>query len=86
MARALALGWGEPLLCTDKFPDRAQALAGEVGGEALGSNAELAERADVIVLCHKPAQLQEVAAELAGTPRAGVSILASTPHERVQAA
>ena len=37
----------------------------EVGGEALGSNAEVAERADLVVLCHKPAQLGEVARELA---------------------
>ena len=33
----------------------------EVGGEAVASNRELAERADVVVLAHKPAQLDAVA-------------------------
>ena len=65
MARALARGWGEPVLCTDSRPGRAQALVDEVGGEALASNAALAERADVVFLCHKPAQLDAVAAEVA---------------------
>ena len=31
MARALALGWGEPVLCTDAGSGRARALADEVG-------------------------------------------------------
>ena len=66
MAPALARGWGEPVLCTDSGSGRAQALAAELGGEAVGSNAELAERADVVVLAHKPAQLEAVAAEIAG--------------------
>jgi pyrroline-5-carboxylate reductase len=35
MARALVRGWGEPVLCTDLLPDRAKALADEVGGEAV---------------------------------------------------
>ena len=42
MARALARGWGDPVLCTDGGSGRAAALAAEVGGEAVGSNAELA--------------------------------------------
>ena len=61
MARSLARGWGRPLLCTDPVADRASALAAEVGGEALATNAEVAERADLVVLCHKPAQLSDVA-------------------------
>ena len=32
---------------------------------------ELAERADVVVLCHKPAQLEEVAAEVGGAAQGG---------------
>ena len=64
MARALARGWGEPVLCTDSGSGRAQALADELGGEAVGSNRELAERADLVVLAHKPAQLAEVAREI----------------------
>jgi pyrroline-5-carboxylate reductase len=83
MARALARGWGEPVLCTDSGSGRAQALADELGGEALASNAELAQRADLIVLCHKPHQLEAVAAEAAGSADLVVSVLARTPLEDV---
>jgi pyrroline-5-carboxylate reductase len=86
MARALALGWGEPVLCTDSGSGRAKALAALVGGEAVDSNRELAERADVVVLAHKPAQLDAVAREIAGTARAVVSILARTSQAEVRAA
>ena len=79
MARGLALGWGQPVLCTDVVAERAQALADEVGGEALASAAEVARRADVVVLCHKPPQLRAVAAEVAPDAKAIVSILAATP-------
>lgn len=75
MARALARGWSEPILCTDAVPGRAQALVDEVGGEAVNTNAELAERVDAIVLCHKPAGLDSVADEVAGRARGVVSIL-----------
>lgn len=78
MAAALARGWGEPVLCTDSGSGRTAALAAELGGEALGSNRELAERADVVILAHKPAQLDRVAGEIAGTAKAIVSVLAST--------
>jgi pyrroline-5-carboxylate reductase len=86
MARALARGWGRPVLCTDVLPDRARALAQEVGGEALPSGAEVARRADVVVLCHKPQGLAPVAAEVAPDARAVVSILAATPLGDVKAA
>ena len=86
MARGLALGWRQPLLCTDIEPERAQALATEVDGEAVASNAELAQRAELVVLCHKPAQLESVAAEVAPHARAVVSILAGTPLAQVKAA
>jgi pyrroline-5-carboxylate reductase len=86
MARGLALGWGRPVLCTDVVAERAQALADEVGGEALRTGAEVAQRADVVVLCHKPYQLQAVAAELAPQARAVISILAATPLQDVKAA
>ncbi len=85
MARALALGWGEPVLCTDSGSGRAEALAALVGGEALGSNRELAERAEIVVLAHKPPQLAAVAGEIAGTARAVVSILAGTTQAQVRA-
>src|SRR5512144_2049699 len=83
MARALARGWGDPVLCTDAGSGRAQALAAELGGEALASNRALAERADLVILAHKPAQLEAVAAEIAGTARAVVSLLARTPQAEV---
>ncbi|MBV8991194.1 MAG: NAD(P)-binding domain-containing protein [Solirubrobacterales bacterium] len=78
MARALARGWGDPVLCSDAGSGRAQALAEELGGEALASNAAVAERADLVVLCHKPAQLEEVADELAGRTKAVASVLGVT--------
>ena len=86
MARGLAVGWGRPVLCTDVVAERAQALAEEVGGEALAANAELAQRADLVLLCHKPAQLRSVAAEVAPHARAIASILAATPLADVKAA
>jgi pyrroline-5-carboxylate reductase len=86
MARGLALGWGRPVLTTDVDAGRAQALAAEVGGEALATNAELAQRADVVVLCHKPAQLHDVAGEVAPHARAVVSILGGTPLAEIKAA
>ena len=79
MARAMARGWGRPVLCYDPLRERAEALVAELGGEALQSNAEVAERADLVVLCHKPAQLEAVAAEVAPHARAVASILAATP-------
>ncbi len=79
MARALARGWNRPVLVADPIAERAQALAAEVGGEALPSNREVAERAELVVLCHKPAQLADVALEVAPHAKAVVSILAATP-------
>lgn len=83
MASALARGIGEPVLVADIDADKAQALATELDGEAVGSNAELAERADAVVLCHKPQQLDEVAAEVAGAADAVVSILAAVSTDRL---
>ncbi len=74
MARALARGWGEPVLVSDSGSGRAGAIVAELGGEAL-SNAEVAERADVTVLCHKPYQLNQVAAEVSGKAKCVVSVL-----------
>jgi pyrroline-5-carboxylate reductase len=79
MARAMARGWQEPVLCFDPVAERAQALAAETGGEALSSGVEVARRADLVVLCHKPAQLRQVAQELAPIAKAVASILAATP-------
>jgi pyrroline-5-carboxylate reductase len=86
MARALARGWGDPVLCTDSGSGRAAALAAELGGEAVASNKELADRADLVILAHKPAQLAEVAWEAAGAAKAVVSLLARTPQADVRGA
>src|SRR3954469_3051645 len=86
MARALARGWGEPVLATDSGSGRARRLVDEVGGEALRSNADLAQRADAIVLCHKPSQLEEVAATTAEHAHHVISVLSGVTLERLRAA
>jgi pyrroline-5-carboxylate reductase len=86
MASALARGIGEPPLVADVEESKARALAEELGGEAVGSNAELAERADAIVLCHKPKQLDEVAEQVGGHARIVISILAATPIAELERA
>jgi pyrroline-5-carboxylate reductase len=86
MARALARGWGDPVMCTDAGSGRAKALAEELGGEAVATNRELAERVDLVILAHKPAQLADVAWEAAGVAKAVVSLLAATPQADVRAA
>ena len=86
MARALARGWGDPVLCSDTGSGRAQALADELGGEALQSNASIADRVDLVILCHKPAQLRLVAGELAGRAKAVASILGATSLAALDAA
>lgn len=75
MARALARGWGDPVLVSDGGSGRARELAAELGGEALDSNVEVAERADLVVLCHKPAQFDDVGREIAGHAKAVASVL-----------
>jgi pyrroline-5-carboxylate reductase len=86
MARAMARGWGRPLICADPIAARARSLAEELGGEALASNAEVAARADLVILCHKPAQLAAVAEELGSSRSAVASILAVTPLAALRAA
>lgn len=86
MAAALARGWGDPVLATDSGSGRAAALAQELGGEAVGSNYELAVNSDVIVLAHKPAQLEAVAREAAPAARGVVSVLGNTTIAQLQAA
>jgi pyrroline-5-carboxylate reductase len=83
MARALATGLGEPALFSDGGSGRAAALAKDVGGEA-ASTREIAERADVVVLAHKPAQLRSVAGELAGA-KVVLSLLGGVAIEQIEA-
>lgn len=84
MARALAVGLGEPALFSDGGSGRAAALAADVGGSAV-SNSELGEGADVVVLAHKPAQLEAVAAEI-GSPAVVLSLLGAVSLAQLQAA
>jgi pyrroline-5-carboxylate reductase len=83
MASALARGIGEPVIVHDIDEAKARALAEELGGEAAGSNGDVAERSDVLFLCHKPKQLEEVARDVDGRARAVVSILAATTTDQI---
>jgi pyrroline-5-carboxylate reductase len=87
MAAAIARGWKgefEAMLFSDSGSGRAQALAEELGGEAVG-NEEIARRADLVVLAVKPGMLDEVAPQL-GEAREVVSVLAVVPLQRLQGA
>jgi pyrroline-5-carboxylate reductase len=84
MARAMARGWGDPVFVSDTGSGRAQALVDEVGGQAFSSNVEVAERADLVVLCHKPYQRVAVASEIAGIAKAIASVLGGTDTRTLQ--
>ena len=84
MARALARGWGDPILCSDGGSGRARELVAELGGEVL-SNPQVAERADVVILCHKPYQLHPVAEEIRSRAKLIVSVLGGVSTEDLQA-
>src|SRR5690348_10947107 len=87
MAAAFARGWNgefERMLFSDSGSGRAQALAEELGGE-VASNAEIASRADLVLLAVKPDKLDDVAPDL-GAAKEVVSVLAATPLGRLQAA
>ena len=77
MASALARGIGEPVLVHDVDEAKADALVADLGGEVVATNAELSQRADALMLCHKPKQPEEVAAEVGDPPKAVISILAA---------
>ena len=87
MARALARGWGRPLLCADPSAERAAQLAAEVGGEALASNAEVAARADLrrALPQARPAR-GGGRAKSRRAAQAVASILAATPLEALREA
>jgi pyrroline-5-carboxylate reductase len=86
MAAALARGWGQPVLCTDAGSGRARALAEELGGDVAASNSEVASNSDIVVLAHKPPQLEAVAREASPAARAVVSLLGATGLDRLRAA
>ena len=85
MARALARGWGKPVLMSDSGSGSAQTLVDELGGERL-SNLEVARRADLVVLAHKPYQLNAVAKEISEDAKVVVSVLGGTDINSVKTA
>jgi pyrroline-5-carboxylate reductase len=88
MASALARGWGDPVLCTDAVPGKAEALVQALGGEAVASNADLARHVDVLFLCHKPDQLDAVASDMGDATEGDliVSILAGVSLDALRRA
>jgi pyrroline-5-carboxylate reductase len=87
MAAAMARGWFgevEGMLFSDSGSGRAAELASELGGE-VASNAEIAEKADLLVLAVKPAALETVAPELAAADRV-LSVLGATSLRRLSEA
>lgn len=79
MAAALARGLSERVLCTDGGSGRASSV-----GERCSSNADLAARADLVILAHKPAQLDSVAAESHGEVRNVISLLGAVTLEQLR--
>ncbi len=95
MASGLARGWaaagGEPgapdvMLFADADPRKAEALAEEVGGEALTGNVAVADGSDLVVLAVKPNVLDEVAPDLVQAETPILSILAGTTLETLHGA
>jgi pyrroline-5-carboxylate reductase len=86
MASALARGLREPALVSDLDRSRAEALAAEIGGQAVESNRAAAAGADAVVLCHKPAQLATVAEEIGTEAKTVVSILGGVTVAAVEEA
>jgi pyrroline-5-carboxylate reductase len=87
MAAAMARGWAgefEQMLFSDSGSGRAAQLADELGGAAV-SNAEIGERADLVVLAVKPAKLGEVAPQLSGA-KIVISLLGATPLQTIAVA
>jgi pyrroline-5-carboxylate reductase len=70
MASALADGWAladagpDTLMFSDVDADRARVVAERVGGQRAGSNRELAENVDVVVLAVKPDALEPVSQDI----------------------
>ncbi len=71
---------------SDPDTPRAEALAAEIGGTAVGSNRELAEGSDLVILAHKPKHTEEAAEQTAGAAKAVASIVGTVPTTRLEAA
>lgn len=83
IARAVARGWGRPILCSDGGSGRAAALVEDVGGRRVGSNRELAGSVGTVVLAHPAAALPRVAAEI-GDEVAGVTVVSLLAQARLE--
>lgn len=86
MASALARGLGEPALVYDLDTARAEALAADIGGTAAGSNRELAEGCDLVILAHKPLSTEEAAEQVGDAAKAIASIVGTVSTARLEAA
>jgi pyrroline-5-carboxylate reductase len=96
MAAALAVGWSyaetgpDRIVVSDVDTNRAKALADRAGVRTAGSNRELAETTDVLVLATKPAALGSVAEDTRVTVHERglpvVSILGATTTAAVEQA
>lgn len=84
MGSALARGWGEPVYATDSGSGRARRLVAELGGDVLGSNAELFEKADPIILAHPPHKLAAVAAGARAAGKTVISVLGPTKVDELR--
>lgn len=84
LARALALGLGEPVAVYDPVLERAQELAEQTGGRAYSSTQAVSEVAEITVLCHKPAQLAAVAESFSSEGRRILSVLGATPLDALR--
>lgn len=74
------------VLVTDCVPSAAAALAQSTGGEAVATNRELLQQADVIVLCVKPADAVEALREPGLAPKLIISIVAGFSLRALQGA
>jgi pyrroline-5-carboxylate reductase len=85
-AAVLARGWGEPVLCADADWGRARGLAAQLGGHALTSYDAVARWAEIVLLCHERAHLDEIAASVSPHACIVVSTLGTTPLDAVRQA
>lgn len=85
MAAAIAEGLGRAALFSDSGSGRAAALAHTNGG-ASTTTEDIGKTCDVVFLCHKPKQLDEVAAKLQDYSGTIISVLAATPLDALRRA
>ena len=86
MASALARGSASPRWCTTSTSRGPRRWPAEIGGTAVGSNREVAEGSDLVILAHKPAHTEEAAEQVGGAAKAIASIVGTVPTTRLEAA